>query len=100
MADHASLDMIQPSLQTSSLGEAISLLKSGTVDEGLCVSLGDRMISFSVDDVASGGALQRLLGLQRVLNTLRVPQQDKVQPLRSGKPVLHPRVAEILDALR
>lgn len=100
MADHAGLDMIQPNLQVSSLSEAISLLKSGAGDEGLCVSLGERTLTFSAIDVANGGALQRLSGLQRVLNTLSVPHHDKVQPLRSGRPVLHPRVAEILDALR
>ncbi|WOR13768.1 hypothetical protein RYZ27_08315 [Hyphomonas sp. FCG-A18] len=100
MADLASLDMVGSGAQASSMSEAISLLQSGAAEQGLSLALGDRVIAFSADDIASGGALQRLLGLQRVLNTLRVPRQDKVQPLRSGKPVLHPRVAEILDALR
>ncbi|MEM9055090.1 MAG: hypothetical protein AAGB16_07175 [Pseudomonadota bacterium] len=100
MADCAGLGMAQSGVHTTSLSEAISLLKSGAANNGLAVSLGDRLMTFSGDDVVNGGTLQRLQGLQLVLNTLSVPHQDKIQPLRSGKPVLHPRVAEILDALR
>ena len=83
-----------------SLEEAISLIESGEANETMTVDIGhDRLIRA---DGAQGlqGLLQRLRGHRMVLALSSGEAADSVVAMRSGRPELHPDVAEILDALK
>ncbi len=83
-----------------SLEEAISLIESGEASETIVVDIGlDRLVRA---DGAQGlqGLLQRLRGHRMVLALSSGEATSSVVAMRSGRPELHPDVAEILDALK
>lgn len=100
MADGASMNLNDTPVVCLGLSEAIQLLQDGMLSTDITVQAEERILTFAKEDVQNGSALQRLMGLSRLLGVLKDSQTPNVQVLRSGKPVLHPRVAEILDALR
>lgn len=100
MADGAQMNLNDTPVVCLDLKEGIQLLKDAALSADITVRVEDRILAFTQEEVQCGAALQRLLGLNRLINVLKDPQTANVQALRSGKPVLHPRVAEILDALR
>lgn len=100
MADGVNMGMVDVTDACYSFEDALAHLRAGSFSTGFSVQLADRIIAFNSEDVTSGVALQRLSGLDRLMSALREPASKNVQALRSSKPVLHPRVAEILDALR
>ncbi|MEL7232595.1 MAG: hypothetical protein AAGJ85_08815, partial [Pseudomonadota bacterium] len=56
-------------------------------------------LSFNSDQIASGLALHRLIGLISVIRAAK-PQRNPRADMQTRKPVLHADVANILDALR
>ncbi|MEL6862114.1 MAG: hypothetical protein AAGL11_09765 [Pseudomonadota bacterium] len=86
--------------ETVSLEEAISQIESGEASETITVDIGhDRLVRA---DGAQGlqGLLQRLRGHRMVLALSSGEATSSVVAMRSGRPELHPDVAEILDALK
>lgn len=100
MPDGAQMNLRVTAGQSLGLADAINALKGSGFTGDLDVRVGEIVISCSAEDVASGAALQRLAGLSRLLSVTSEPPMSNVQALRLRKPVLHPGVAEILDALR
>jgi len=100
MPDGAQMNLSPTARQALELTDALTVLQSPDAEGPLDVIIGDRVILFSSEDVASGSALQRLVGLARLLSVASEQPAQNVQALRLRNPVLHPGVAEILDALR
>jgi hypothetical protein len=82
-----------------SLDDAIALIEAGNAPETIGVDIGhDHLLRA---DGAKGlqGLLQRLRGHRMILALANGEVAHSVVPMRSGKPDMHPDVAEILDAL-
>lgn len=100
MPDGAHMKLTEDSAICLDLEDSLLRLDQRQLSAALNVRVDDRILVFTQEDVQCGAALQRLKGLKRLIGALKEPSTPNVQALRSGKPVLHPRVAEILDALR
>lgn len=91
----------QPSPEASvvSLDEGIELLESGKADVSISIDFGDGVVG-KADDDDLDGLLQRARGLRLISMMAAGETIEQPASMRSGKPVLHPLVKEILDALR
>ena len=83
-----------------SLDEGISLIEAGDASENLCVDIGHEMVIRADGSQGLQGLLQRLRGHRMILALSSGETAPSVVAMRSGKPELHPDVAEILDALK
>ena len=83
-----------------SLDEGISLIESGEAPDDLCVDIGHEMVVRADGAQGLQGLLQRLRGHRMILALSSGEAAPSVVAMRSGKPELHPDVAEILDALK
>lgn len=83
-----------------SLDEAITLIESGEATDALCVDIGHEILIRADGAQGLQGLLQRLRGHRMILSMLSGDRAESVVAMRSGKPELHPDVAEILDALK
>lgn len=83
-----------------SLDDAIALIESGEATDALCVDIGHDVMIRADGGQGLQGLLQRLRGHRMILSLSAGERADSVIAMRSGKPELHPHVAEILDALK
>ena len=100
MAEISGMIELPDSPQIVSLDEAIALIEAGEAPDDLCVDIGHEILVRA--DGANGlqGLLQRLRGHRMVLALSTGEIAPSVVAMRSGKPEMHPDVAEILDALK
>jgi len=100
MADTSNMKELPEPPHVVSMDQAIALLEADEAPENICVDIGHDM--FVRADGAKGlqGLLQRLRGHRMILSLSSGELAQSVVPMRSGKPDMHPDVAEILDALK
>lgn len=99
MAEASSMIELRNPTPIVSLDEGISLIESGEAPEGLAVDIGHEILVRADGGQGLQGLLQRLRGHRMVLALSSGETGPSVVAMRSGKPELHPDVAEILDAL-
>ena len=81
------------------LDEAITLIERGGAPDNICVELAPGLLVQADGEKGMQGLLQRLRGHRMILALSAGEAAESVVPMRSGKPDMHPDVAEILDAL-
>ncbi|MEO0608188.1 MAG: hypothetical protein AAFY82_08135 [Pseudomonadota bacterium] len=100
MAERSSMIEQPNPTQIVPLDEGISLIESGEATETLCVNIGHEVLVRADGAQGLQGLLQRLRGHRMILSLSSGEIAPSVVAMRSGKPELHPHVAEILDALK
>ncbi|MEO1661635.1 MAG: hypothetical protein AAFR51_11650 [Pseudomonadota bacterium] len=100
MVDTSSMIELPETPPIVSLDEGIALIESGKAPENLCVDIGHDILVRADGRKGLQGLLQRLRGHRMVMTLASGEASDRVVPMRSGKPDMHPDVAEILDALK
>jgi hypothetical protein len=100
MADGASFAIKTPIDGPVDLDTAIKLIETLQADSDIRVDLGDGMIARADGAQGLQGLLQRLRGHRVIMAIAAGATSAGVQPMRSGKPDMHPDVAIILDALK
>ena len=99
MADTSNMKEL-PESPIISLDDAIALLEADEAPDNICVDIGHGTLARADGPKGLGGLLQRLRGHRMVLAMSSGELAQSVVPMRSGKPDMHPDVAEILDALK
>lgn len=99
MADTSNMKELPESLIVS-LDEAIAMIEAGNAPDNLCADIGHKSLVRANGPKGLQGMLQRLRGHRMILSLSSGELAPSVIPLRSGKPDMHPDVAEILDALK
>jgi len=82
------------------LDDAIALIEDGAAPDNICVELAPDLMVHANGEKGMQGLLQRLRGHRMILALSEGEATESVVPMRSGKPDMHPDVAEILDALK
>lgn len=82
------------------LDDAITLIEAGDAPDNICVDIGHEVLVRADGPKGVQGLLQRLRGHRMILAVSAGELASSVVPMRSGKPDMHPDVAEILDALK
>ncbi|MEL6859583.1 MAG: hypothetical protein AAFO74_14440 [Pseudomonadota bacterium] len=100
MVDTSSMIELPETPPIVSLDEGIVLIESGKAPENICVDIGHDILVRADGSKGLQGLLQRLRGHRMVMTLASGEASDSVVPMRSGKPDMHPDVAEILDALK
>ncbi|MEL7042613.1 MAG: hypothetical protein AAGL90_13890 [Pseudomonadota bacterium] len=100
MADKSSMIELPDTPPIVSLDEGISMIEAGQAPETICVDIGHEVLLRANGEKGLPGLLQRLRGHRMILAMSEGEIAPSVVPLRSGKPEMHPDVAEILDALK
>lgn len=100
MADPSSMIELPDSPQIVSLDDGIALIEAGSAAETICVDIGHSKVLRADGVKGLQGLLQRLRGHRMILALSSGEIASSVVPMRSGKPDMHPEVAEILDALK
>ena len=100
MADTSGMIELPNPAPIVSLDEGIALIESGEAPETICVDIGHEVLVRADGSKGLQGLLQRLRGHRMILALSSGETAPSVVAMRSGKPDLHPDVAEILDALR
>ncbi len=100
MVDRSNMIELPETPPIVSLDEGIALIESGNAPENICVDIGHDILARANGSKGLQGLLQRLRGHRMVLARASGEASDSVVPMRSGKPDMHPDVAEILDALK
>ncbi len=99
MAETSGMIELPDSPQIVSLDDGIALIEADNAPENLCVDIGDETLARADGVKGLQGLLQRLRGHRMILALSSGEMAPSVVAMRSGKPELHPDVAEILDAL-
>ena len=99
MADTSNMKEL-PESPIISLDEAITLLEADEAPENICVNIGSDTLVRANGPKGLQGLLQRMRGHRMILALSSGELAQSVVPMRSGKPDMHPDVAEILDALK
>ena len=99
MADTSNMKEL-PESPIISLDDAIALLEADEAPENICVDIGHDILVRANGPKGLQGLLQRLRGHRMILALSSGELAQSVVPMRSGKPDMHPDVAEILDALK
>lgn len=99
MADTSNMKEL-PESPIISLDDAIALLEADEAPENICVNIGGDTLVRANGPKGLQGLLQRLRGHRMILSLSSGELAQSVVPMRSGKPDMHPDVAEILDALK
>lgn len=100
MADTSNMKELPDTSLIVDLDAAIALLEGDDAPENICVDIGHATLLRADGPKGAQGLLQRLRGHRMILALSSGELTQKVVPMRSGKPDMHPDVAEILDALR
>ncbi len=100
MVDTSSMIELPNPAPIVSLDEGIALIESGEAPESICVDLGHETLVRADGSKGLQGLLQRLRGHRMILSLSSGEMAPSVVAMRSGKPEMHPDVAEILDALK
>lgn len=100
MAEASGMIELPNPTPTVSLDEGIALIESDQAPETLCVDIGHEVLVRADGSKGLQGLLQRLRGHRMILALSSGETAPSVVAMRSGKPELHPDVAEILDALK
>lgn len=100
MADGAGFAIRTPIDGPVDLDTAITLIETLQASPDIRVDLGDGMMARADGAQGLQGLLQRLRGHRVILAMAAGAISTGVQPMRSGKPDMHPDVAIILDALK
>lgn len=82
------------------LEEAITLLETGQAEMTIRVDFGDGYFGVADGPYGLEGLLQRARGLRLIAMMARGEPVERPGGMRSGKPVLHPLVEEILDVVK
>ncbi|MEL7032091.1 MAG: hypothetical protein AAGL97_02025 [Pseudomonadota bacterium] len=99
MADTSNMKEL-PESPIISLDDAIAMLEADEAPENICVDIGHDILVRANGPKGLQGLLQRLRGHRMILALSSGELAQSVVPMRSGKPDMHPDVAEILDALK
>ncbi|MEM7459360.1 MAG: hypothetical protein AAF331_07835 [Pseudomonadota bacterium] len=99
MADTSNMKEL-PESPIMSLDDAIAMLEADEAPENICVDIGHDTLVRANGPKGLLGLLQRLRGHRMILALSSGELAQSVVPMRSGKPDMHPDVAEILDALK
>jgi hypothetical protein len=99
MADTSNMKEL-PEPPIVSLDEAIEMIEADKAPDTICVDIGHKTLVRANGPKGLQGMLQRLRGHRMILSLSSGELAQSVVPLRSGKPDMHPDVAEILDALK
>ncbi|MEL7110540.1 MAG: hypothetical protein AAGJ68_06695 [Pseudomonadota bacterium] len=99
MADTSNMKEL-PETPIVSLDEAIEMIEAEKAPDTICVDIGHKTLVRADGPKGLQGMLQRLRGHRMILSLSSGEAAQSVIPLRSGKPDMHPDVAEILDALK
>ena len=100
MVDTSSMIELPETPPIVSLDEGSVLIESGKAPENICVDIGHDILVRADGSKGLQGLLQRVRGHRMVMTLASGEASDSVVPMRSGKPDMHPDVAEILDALK
>lgn len=100
MADTSGMIELPNPAPIVSLDDAIALIEKGEAPETICVDIGHEVLVRADGSKGLQGLLQRLRGHRMILALSSGETAPSVVAMRSGKPDLHPDVAEILDALK
>ena len=100
MAERSSMLDLSDTPPIVLLDEGIALIEAGDAPENICVDIGEGVLVRGNGPKGLQGLLQRLRGHRMVLALSSGEIAPSVVAMRSGKPELHPSVAEILDALK
>ena len=100
MADPSNMKELPETLHIIALDEAIALLEADEAPDNICVEIGHEILARADGPKGLQGLLQRLRGHRMILALSSGELAQSVVPMRSGKPDMHPDVAEILDALK
>lgn len=99
MADTSGMIELPNPTSIVSLDEGIDLIESGEALDTICVDIGHENLVRADGSKGLQGLLQRLRGHRMILALSSGETAPSVVAMRSGKPEMHPDVAEILDAL-
>jgi len=99
MADTSNMKEL-PETPIVSLDEAIEMIEAEKAPDTICVDIGHKTLVRADGPKGLQGMLQRLRGHRMILSLSSGEAAQSIIPLRSGKPDMHPDVAEILDALK
>ncbi len=99
MADPSNMIELPESPPVLTLDDAITLIEADDAPENICVDIGHDVLLRADGPKGLRGLLQRLRGHRMILAVSSGELASSVVPMRSGKPDMHPDVAEILDAL-
>ena len=100
MVDTSSMIELPETPPIVSLEDGIKLIESGNAPDNICVDIGHDILVRADGSKGLQGLLQRLRGHRMVLALSSGEATSSVVAMRSGRPELHPDVAEILDALK
>ncbi len=100
MADTSNMKELPDSPPIVDLDAAIALLETDSAPDTICVDIGHGTLLRANGPKGQQGLLQRLRGHRMILALSSGELAQSVVPMRSGKPDMHPDVAEILDALK
>lgn len=100
MADPSNMIELPEPPPILTLDDAIAVIEAGDAPENICVDIGHDVLVRADGAKGLQGLLQRLRGHRMVLAVSSGELASSVVPMRSGKPDMHPDVAEILDALK
>lgn len=100
MGERSNMIELPNSAPVVSLDEGIALIESGEAPDSLCVEIGHEILVRADGSKGLQGLLQRLRGHRMILALSSGEAASSVVAMRSGKPEMHPDVAEILDALK
>lgn len=100
MADPSNMIELPEPPPVLTLDEAIALIEAEEAPENICVDIGYDVLLRADGPKGLQGLLQRLRGHRMILAVSSGELTSSVVPMRSGKPDMHPDVAEILDALK
>lgn len=99
MADTSNMKEL-PESPIVSLDDAIAMIEADKAPDNICVDIGHKSLVRADGPKGLQGMLQRLRGHRMILSLSSGELAQSVVPMRSGKPDMHPDVAEILDALK
>ena len=100
MADRLTMIELPDTSLIVPLDEGIALIEAGDAPDTICVDIGNDTRLWANGAKGLQGLLQRLRGHRMILSLATGEIASSVVPMRSGKPDMHPDVAEILDALK
>ena len=100
MAEKSNMIELPDTASIVSLDEAIALIEAGDAPDTICVDIGHEVLVRADGVKGLQGLLQRLRGHRMILALSSGETAPSVVVMRSGKPEMHPDVAEILDALK
>lgn len=100
MADTSNMKEFPEPPSVVTLDQAIALLEADEAPDNICVDIGHKTLVRADGSKGLQGLLQRLRGHRMILSLSSGELAQSVVPMRSGRPEMHPDVAEILDALK